>query len=113
MSGKVSSEGCLSTSILEKVVSSENDAVNILLETTNQNEQPGIIPEHYAEQKSSVSGFVKYKVSPLSKIEPADLESLRIWNACRFVRMGWLNAHEAMTLVDLYVWIILGSEMIC
>lgn len=34
--------------------------------------------------------------------ELTDADVLRIWNACRFVKMGWFSAHEAMELVDLY-----------
>lgn len=30
-------------------------------------------------------------------------DALQIWNACRFVKMGWFSAYEAMTLVDLSV----------
>lgn len=29
-----------------------------------------------------------------------ETDALRIWNACRFVKMGWFSSHEAITLVD-------------
>jgi hypothetical protein len=32
-----------------------------------------------------------------------ETDALRIWNACRFVKMGWFSSHEAITLVDLLV----------
>lgn len=35
--------------------------------------------------------------------ELSDVDVLRIWNACRFVRMGWFSAQEAVVLMDLYV----------
>lgn len=35
--------------------------------------------------------------------ELSDADVLRIWNACRFVRMGWFSAQEAVILMDLYV----------
>ena len=35
--------------------------------------------------------------------ELTDADVLRVWNACRFVKMGWFSAREAMALMDLYV----------
>jgi hypothetical protein len=35
--------------------------------------------------------------------ELTDADVLRVWNACRFVKMGWFSAQEAMTFMDLYV----------
>jgi hypothetical protein len=94
---------------LEKVVSNENDAVNILLEAANLNEGTGTLSAlptaadlmSTAESSHASSITVRYTVSPLTNINSLDLESLRVWDGCRFVRMGWLTAHEAMTLVDL------------
>ncbi|KAJ5295704.1 hypothetical protein N7508_010525 [Penicillium antarcticum] len=34
--------------------------------------------------------------------ELTDADILRVWNACRFVKMGWFSAQEAMVLVDLF-----------
>ncbi|CAI7578183.1 unnamed protein product [Penicillium viridicatum] len=34
--------------------------------------------------------------------ELSDADVLRIWNACRFVRMGWFSAQEAVVLMDLF-----------
>ncbi|KAF7589495.1 hypothetical protein BBP40_004249 [Aspergillus hancockii] len=33
---------------------------------------------------------------------PVESDTRRVWNACRFVKMGWLTAQEAITLVDLF-----------
>ncbi|OGM47665.1 putative C6 transcription factor Aro80 [Aspergillus bombycis] len=33
---------------------------------------------------------------------PIHADVLRIWNACRFVRMGWIKAREAVILVELF-----------
>ncbi|KAB8265414.1 hypothetical protein BDV32DRAFT_158933 [Aspergillus pseudonomiae] len=33
---------------------------------------------------------------------PVHADVLRIWNACRFVRMGWIKAREAVILVELF-----------
>lgn len=35
--------------------------------------------------------------------EPTNADVLRIWNACRFVRMGWFSAQEAVVLINLQV----------
>ncbi|KAJ6051469.1 hypothetical protein N7460_002003 [Penicillium canescens] len=34
--------------------------------------------------------------------ELTDADVLRVWNACRFVKMGWFSAQEAMTFMDLF-----------
>lgn len=38
--------------------------------------------------------------STVLKISSASNETLNLWNSCRFVRMGWFAAYEALTLVD-------------
>ncbi|CAG8129908.1 unnamed protein product [Penicillium olsonii] len=74
----------LSTSVLQKVVSSNSDAMDILFEA--------------ALQESTDNGLDPTQTAP----ELTDADVLRIWNACRFVKMGWFSAHEAMQLMDLY-----------
>lgn len=38
-------------------------------------------------------------------ISHPDIDVLRVWNAWRFVKMGWLSADDALRLIDLYVHI--------
>lgn len=75
----------LSTSVLQKVVSNNSDAMDILFEA--------------ALQESTQNTRDPAQTAP----ELTDADVLRIWNACRFVKMGWFSAHEAMELMDLYV----------
>ncbi|CAI7568969.1 unnamed protein product [Penicillium bialowiezense] len=74
----------LSTSVLQRVVSNNSDAMNILFEA--------------ALQESTHDAPRPAQAAP----ELTDADVLRIWNACRFVKMGWFSAHEAMELVDLF-----------
>lgn len=79
-------DGHLPTSMLQKVVSNNKDAMDILFEAALREE---------SQQTTAV---------PTPTLGPRRLtttDSLQIWNACRFVKMGWFSAHEAMTLVDL------------
>ncbi|CAG7935162.1 unnamed protein product [Penicillium salamii] len=74
----------LSTSVLQKVVSNNSDAMDILFEA--------------ALQESTQNARDPAQTAP----ELTDADVLRIWNACRFVKMGWFSAHEAMQLMDLF-----------
>ncbi|KAF9895075.1 hypothetical protein FE257_004704 [Aspergillus nanangensis] len=73
-----------STKGLHKMVSSSNDALDILFRTAVQGSNTR------AEDQR-----------PFSPAAPA-AEAIRIWSACRFVKMGWFTAREAITLVDLF-----------
>ncbi|OQD90649.1 hypothetical protein PENANT_c001G06256 [Penicillium antarcticum] len=78
----------LSTSVLQTVVSNNNDAMNILFEAALQ-ESNNTTQMTTAERSRSIAP------------ELTDADILRVWNACRFVKMGWFSAQEAMVLVDL------------
>ncbi|CAG8903485.1 unnamed protein product [Penicillium egyptiacum] len=80
----------LSTSVLETVVSNNNDAMNILFEAALQESND-------PSQNMSTTDNSR-SVAP----EPTNADVLRIWNACRFVRMGWFSAQEAVVLMDLF-----------
>lgn len=76
----------LPTSMLQKVVSNNKDAMNILFEAALRED---------SQQTTAV---------PTPTLGPWRLtttDAVQIWGACRFVKMGWFSAHEAMTLVDL------------
>lgn len=74
--------------MLQKVVSNNNDAMNILYEAALLEEG-----QHLADERPVNPGLC----IPRSLNET---DALRIWNACRFVKMGWFSSHEAITLVD-------------
>ncbi|CEJ58153.1 hypothetical protein PMG11_06823 [Penicillium brasilianum] len=81
--------GGLPTSILQKVVSSNNDAMNILYEAALLEGNNRVINEMPpADSALSIPRSLN------------ETDALRIWNACRFVKMGWFSSHEAITLVD-------------
>jgi hypothetical protein len=73
------------------VVSNNNDAMNILFEAALQ-------------ESNDPSRNISATDNPQSVApEPTNAEVLRIWNACRFVRMGWFSAQEAVVLINLQV----------
>lgn len=81
--------------MLQKVVSNNKDAMDILFEAALLEES-----QQNTEQPTT---------APLPVLAPQRLtktDALQTWNACRFVKMGWFSAHEAMTLVDLLVFTV-------
>ena len=92
------------------MVSSENDALNILFEAATRTEPTNTFPSTSEATLRGLPSVPQVEESPsslqqstpqLNSIGSVDYDILRIWNACRFVKMGWFTAHEAMTLVDL------------
>ncbi|KAJ5609817.1 hypothetical protein N7528_009083 [Penicillium herquei] len=82
-------ENSLPSSILKTVVSSNNDAMNILYEAAVQDQDRIAL-----EAQSDASTRIPRSLN--------DTDSLRLWNACRFVKMGWFSAYEAIYFVDLF-----------
>ena len=80
--------------MLQKVVSNNSDAMNILFEAALQE-----------SESNNTTGDAR--ITALQSTQLTDADVLRIWNACRFVKMGWFSAHEAMKLMDLYVLLII------
>ena len=109
--------------MMRTVVASGNDALNILFEAATANSQEDNSPNNASPQGAGTQqggSNAKERVTPNSHGPSAPLkssprathsvslsettyETLQIWEACRFVRMGWFTAREAVTLVDLWV----------
>lgn len=108
--------------MMRTVVASGNDALNILFEAATAQDQEDstsneMNPSHRAGSKSSgLNG--KAQSTPRDFESPANFEApprtvgpvtisevapeiLRVWEACRFVKMGWFTAKEAVTFIDL------------
>jgi hypothetical protein len=114
------SNSALASSMMRTVVASGNDALNILFEAATAQEDshvdtssesisgpPSTGPSQERTPGNSDAAFE----SVTRTIHPAQLsnvshETLNIWEACRFVKMGWFTAREAVTFVDLSVSII-------
>lgn len=82
-----------STAILKQPISSSNDALNILFQTAHYGSGIGT---------PAISGGETLQQKHYT--ERLDPEAIRIWNACRFVKMGWFTANEAIDLVNLLVF---------
>ncbi|OJJ45494.1 hypothetical protein ASPZODRAFT_69943 [Penicilliopsis zonata CBS 506.65] len=105
----------LASSMMRTVVSSGNDALNILFEAATAHEQdsePDRLGDQTPDAQASLLGPVSD--SPLASYgsstgvvrrpDTADArrDVLKTWEACQFIRMGWLTAREAVTLIDLF-----------
>ena len=107
---------------MRTVVASGNDALNILFEAaTAQDQEDGALneadePHRVGSKPSGPNG--KARSTPRDFESPATSEppprsvgpvhisdvapeTLSVWEACRFVKMGWFTAREAVTFVDL------------
>jgi hypothetical protein len=111
----------LASSVMRTVVSSGNDALNLLFDVASndrENALQGIedlapVPDsqmHDGSVRESGLAFADGhglgSATPFEKSSPANLpsyprEMLKVWQSCHFIRMGWLSAREAIYYVDL------------
>lgn len=105
--------------MMRTVVSSGNDALNILFEAAAAHSQEDScndqdaqarrsqLPVHSnegngsdREQRSMTGVEVAPKVIYPVELSDASREVLNVWEGCRFVKMGWFTAREAVTYID-------------
>ncbi|KFY81322.1 hypothetical protein V500_11530 [Pseudogymnoascus sp. VKM F-4518 (FW-2643)] len=115
----------LSNRVMRTVVSSSNDALGLLFEAVEQQQNgsfsdglqalgtntdggypDGSHSSHHPAQHISPHSSMSTASKPgpilqeqLSSVTP---EILRLWNRCRFVKQGWFTAREAVTYIDLF-----------
>ncbi|KAI9371611.1 hypothetical protein BJX61DRAFT_543489 [Aspergillus egyptiacus] len=108
------STSTLDNSMMRTVVSSGNDALNILFEAAAHSEEAGLAEQ--ATQTQITPNYTSHShESPLLtvlqgvpkatrpvEISYASNEVLATWESCRFVMMGWFTSREAVTLIDLF-----------
>ncbi|KAF1997171.1 C6 transcription factor-like protein [Amniculicola lignicola CBS 123094] len=102
----------LADSVMRTVVSSGQDALNLLFEAAHHRdaidsqEHTASAGQAYETPRSGLSGPnpsspFTFRAQPVQMSQPSP-ETLKIWTYCRFVQMGWFSAHEAITYVDLF-----------
>ncbi|KAL2835276.1 hypothetical protein BDW59DRAFT_168515 [Aspergillus cavernicola] len=116
------STSTLDNSMMRTVVSSGNDALNILFEAAAVHSQEAALAEQgthsrgtpnpaayrannespFSQMQSAVSPDVLAKAIRPVDISHASNEVLSTWESCRFVMMGWFTSREAVTLIDLF-----------
>ncbi|KAF2652949.1 hypothetical protein K491DRAFT_634608 [Lophiostoma macrostomum CBS 122681] len=79
----------LTDTMLTAIVSHGNDAMNLLFEAAQREE-------------SEISPVSPVMVKDSNSLPELSMELLDIWNAYRFVRMGWFSAVEAVWLVEMF-----------
>lgn len=111
------SNSSLSSSMMRTVVASGNDALNILFEAataqeeshTDTSPESGTGAPSTGPSQHQTPGNYDAAFEPVTRIiRPVQLshaaqDTLNVWEACRFVKMGWFTAREAVTFVDLSV----------
>lgn len=115
------SASSLGTSMMRTVVTSGNDALNILFEAAAARRPDFEQPNRSEDTLSSRSQTTRddnssvpeegnlgtFRRTATQSARPvhasqASKKVLGVWEACRFVKMGWLTSREAVTLIDLY-----------
>lgn len=107
--------------MMRTVVASGNDALNILFEAAaahsrgngigqGSQSKNAISENRVAQNENALTGgssAAPFQVSTRAvypvAISRASKEVLDVWEACRFVKMGWFTSREAVTFIDLYV----------
>ncbi|PLB52091.1 hypothetical protein P170DRAFT_335673, partial [Aspergillus steynii IBT 23096] len=84
---------------LNRMVSSSNDALGILFRAAAG--EAGSATIGHGDTRHPATQGIHMAFSRPHCLPHADV--LRVWDACRFVKMGWFSAFEAFTLVDLCV----------
>jgi hypothetical protein len=106
----------LAPSMLHTVISSGNDALNILFEAashdatnpivdSNPTDGPSPLVETHASDGTPGTVSLRSHHDALPQpmdFPPPSAELLRLWGACRFVTMGWVTAKDAILYIDLY-----------
>lgn len=115
------SASSLGTSMMRTVVTSGNDALNILFEAAASHrpdlEQPNPSEDTLSSRSQTTrdedvsapherhpgnSRWTETHTAWPVHVSQASRKVLGVWEACRFVKMGWLTSREAVTLIDLY-----------
>ena len=113
------SASTLENSMMRTVVSSGNDALNILFEAAAHSQEADLAEARmdsrdtsravnamsyenaFSQMHSAVpTGIFSMAIRPV-EISNASKEVLTTWETCRFVMMGWFTSREAVTLIDL------------
>jgi Fungal Zn(2)-Cys(6) binuclear cluster domain len=103
----------LTDSVIRHVVSSGNDALNILFEAVAHQKDLAELERgpitattapgpSFDAAPSILSLGAAATASRVVKLSPAGREVLKLWSRCRFVVNCWLSAEEAVTLIDFF-----------
>lgn len=95
----------LADTVMRTLVSSGNDALRLLFRAAEQREAES--PRHLASISQASQGdftspgnLTSITTEPVQRSQ-ATAEVLEVWDAFRFVKMGWFTAEEAVTYMDL------------
>lgn len=89
----------ISTTVLQKPVSSGKDALDILFDAAVQQKGNSLSSTATTRDTTPPETSPPCRESILSDIPESEV--LRIWQGCRFVKGGWFSAKEAVLFIDL------------
>lgn len=103
--------------MMRTVVSSGNDALNLLFEAASQaNTSTGRLhasantradQSDLLNQGPHIPAATTIGTSPAAppaiELSNSDTDLLKVWGNCRFVKIGWFTPSEAVTFVDKFV----------
>lgn len=91
-----------SDALMRTVVSSGNDALNLLFEAAHHHssKEPHDSPANGSALAASSIQTTRQSI-PNQRLQGAS-NALRLWSACRFVKMGWLSAADALHLLNAF-----------
>lgn len=91
--------------VMQASITNDGDAMRVILQSSQ-----GMQQRNSRHEGSHQGDGGPLPPAPSASTRPAcselstpDRNTIRLWNSFRFVRMGWLNAREAVTYVDLQV----------
>lgn len=90
-------DGDLADTVARTLVSSGNDALQLLFRAAEQRDAESPIlsgPRSHVPYHSPEESIWRPRTQPSAEV-------LRVWNAFRFTKMGWFTAEEAVVYVDL------------
>jgi len=99
----------MSDSVMRTVISSGQDALDVLITAIEQDQTPRGVPQmqHTPPSTTYTPGpNASHANSPVVTLFPSNPTTVsenmfRTWSNVRFIRMGWMTALEAITYVDL------------
>jgi len=96
----------LTDSVMRTVVSSGNDALDLLFVAAHKESEGQHLPHLQAEANGFTPGSNISLGTPMgsnlqSRLPTVSSNVTDVWNACRFVKMGWFSAEEAVLYLDL------------
>ncbi|KAF2092820.1 hypothetical protein NA57DRAFT_8111, partial [Rhizodiscina lignyota] len=98
----------LADSVVRTVVSSGNDALNLLFQAASQRQNgtsdAHLFPSHNGGMDANGTPAARMPSSSayLARPPATSTDVINVWKSCRFVKMGWFSAEEALWFMEMF-----------